>query len=285
MIACRQNWNPGFFETSSLFDPIAPLARKLAASHPRDWPDLHDYQALLDSTRGIVSTESGAVCQFVNQGARPGRFEQRYEPRIFLSGEIQTRLRNWHDFFQVLVWCLFPATKLRLNKLHFEAAGRRYHAASEQPNRSSVENAVTLFDECGAVVLSSSPTLLELVRDHDWKRLFWERRAELSRHLHCCLFGHALYEKSLRPYPGLTAHALLVPAATDFHEWAHEKRIAFIDRTMAGIFSRPHEDITTAMFSPFPLLGMPGSCAENGNESYYDNTDYFRPRRVAGGES
>jgi hypothetical protein len=28
-----------------------------------------------------------------------------------------------------------------------------------------------------------------------------------------------------------------------------------------------------------PVLGVPGWCPGNEQESYYDNTDYFRPRR------
>ena len=39
---------------------------------------------------------------------------------------------------------------------------------------------------------------------------------------------------------------------------------------------------TTRDLAPVPILGVPGWCADNGRESYYDNVEYFRPGRVRG---
>ena len=279
-------WDPHFFRQSTLFEPVADLARSLASQHPHNWPGLNDYQTLLTSIRDSLQTESGATLRFVGQDGRSDRFEQQYEPRIFLNGEIQTRTANWHDFFQVLVWCLFARTKLRLNKLHYEAASHRYRSQPRQRNRTAIENTVTLFDECGAVVVSSQPDLLDMLRQFHWKQLFWRQRDDVCQHMRCYLFGHALYEKALRPYTGLTAHALLLPVSTAFHDQPLHEQISHIDNWLVEMFSHPRDKIHSRMFHPLPLLGMPGTCDDNRHESYYDNTAYFRSaRRSVPGES
>jgi hypothetical protein len=45
--------------------------------------------------------------------------------------------------------------------------------------RGTTRDALTHFDECGIVVLSSQPELLDLLRDFRWKALFVERRADV----------------------------------------------------------------------------------------------------------
>jgi len=275
----RHNWNPNFHRQSPLFTPLHHLADQLAAAHPAVWPDIRDYQQLLNMNATQPYTGNGAALQFVCQGEKPATFDQHYEPRIYLSGEVQTREQNWHDFFQVLVWNLFPATKIQLNALHYHSALKRKTATPPQANRSSLENAITLFDECGIIIAASDPSLLTLIRNHQWKELFWHRRAELKKKLHCIVFGHALYEKALQPYIGMTGNALLLDVDESFHALSAPLRIKKLDNSVATVFSAPKHPINTRMLTPFPLLGIPGWDPDNDNEVYYDNRDYFRPRR------
>ena len=43
-----------------------------------------------------------------------------YEQRIFEQGLVPTRPANWHDFFNALIFLLFPQTKKEMNRLHVE---------------------------------------------------------------------------------------------------------------------------------------------------------------------
>lgn len=271
-------WDPEFPDrTPRLFTPLAPLARQLAALHPDDWPTLDDYNSLLLRQRGTVTSAVGAAIRFVPQDGKPLSFDCCYEPRIYLHGEIQTRTENWHDFFQVLVWTLFPKTKRRLNELHYHSARQRHQ--SGRGNRGPRENMLTLFDECGALVISSDRTLLSLIENFRWQELFWTRRAQLRERLRCIVFGHALYEKALNPYLGMTAQALLFHVDGETLEAGPHAQHAMLDSLLDEYLATRRTSLTPACLSPFPLLGMPGWHPGNDVAAFYDNRAYFRDGR------
>ena len=272
-------WNPDFPDTSPLFNPVRELAYKLTIEHPITWPDLDDYQYLLETETSKLCSQHGAPIRFVAQGDKASCFENNYEPRIYLKGEVQTRTQNWHDFFQVLVWAQFPRTKAQLNTLHYHAAHKRCTAIPPQPNRSPIENTITLFDECGIIITSSDPSLLDLIRNHQWKELFWQQRAELETKLHCIIFGHALYEKALQPYIGMTGHALLLTVNDSFHQLTRTQQCHQLDKRICDQLETCAPDMSPQMLTPFPLLGMPGWHTENDQAAFYDNTKYFRDKR------
>lgn len=205
----------------------------------------------------------------VPQGARPECFEQHYEPRIYLTGELQTRLHNWHDFFNALIWLRFPETKSVLNELHYFSALQR----GEKTNRSVLENAITLFDECGAVVISSRDDLLEMIRQHEWKKLFVDHRDSFDSEIKCIVFGHAMYEKALQPYLGMTTNTLLVHSADLL-----QGGVQAVDAYLANCWKQ-QLIASTSELRPLPVLGVPGWHTDNANPDFYNNTDYFRPRR------
>ena len=108
--------------------------------------------------------------------------------------------------------------------------------------------------------------------------MFWQNRTAVNTQLQCFIFGHAVYEKALEPYIGLTAHAVLFAVEADFFRWPLTMQLEYLDKTTAqafdlGLYPSPKH------FQPFPLLGMPAWDKDNDNESYYDNADYFRPGR------
>jgi hypothetical protein len=274
----RSHWEPDFLFRSALFEPLQPLAHRIGTG-ASGWPELADYQTWLDQSVGPLRSQGGAPIRFVEQAPKPTRVDDGYEPRIYLKGEVQTRTENWHDFFQVLVWCSFPRTKLAVNARHYEAIARRTATRPVHSQRTPIENALTQFDECGAVVLASDPSLLELVRDFRWKDLFWGRRDSVKRHMRCLIFGHALYEKALTPYPGMTAHCVLLTVENALFARPWPIQLAYVDRKLHESFQSPPSIQTPQDLAPFPLLGYPGWVPENQQEAYYDNTDYFRPGR------
>ena len=92
--------------------------------------------------------------------------------------EMFERVMHWHDFFQYLTWFMFPKTKAVINSIHIPAAKKRIAEGVELGRRTPIENMLSLFDEGGAVVISSDASLLQLIRDFQWKELFWHRRDE-----------------------------------------------------------------------------------------------------------
>jgi len=275
----RHHWNAAFAEQSPLFEQARELVAELCSRHLTDWPTLADYQQLLTGKNPGLCSQHGAPIQFVAQGGKPLHFEEHYEPRIYLKGEVQTRCQNWHDFFQVLIWCQFPETKVVLNALHYHAAIKRHTATPYKNNRSPLENAITLFDECGVIVTSSDPSLLDLIRNFQWQELFWHRRNELNKNLQCFIFGHALFEKALQPYIGMTGHALLLDIEDYFHHLGQVQQLRQLDEKLCALLNSNRMGMSTDMLTPFPLLGMPGWHRQNDQEDFYGNTAYFRSSR------
>jgi hypothetical protein len=272
----HDRWNWDFMSVSPLFFPLQTQARLLSCK-PQYWPSLEDYQVLLAQQPIPIHSLGGAAIQFVPQTAKPLQWQDDYEPRIYLTGEVQTRSENWHDFFQVLVWNTFPLTKAMLNAKHYQAIRQRKQFNPDSKQRTPVENALTQFDECGSIVVSCDNTLLECIHKFRWKDLFWQHRSELTTRLSCFVFGHAVYEKALNPYIGLTAHAVLFHVEASFFQWPLSRQLAYLDNITAHAFEYNHYP-SPKHLQPFPLLGMP-EWDDNNAEAYYDNTDYFRAGR------
>ncbi len=241
-----------------------PLARWLAQLSPQ--PDAEAVAAL--AAQNPVLTGSGKPVRFV----APQSDGMAYECRVWECGEVETRRDNWHDWFNALVWLSFPQTKNAITAAH---------VAAMQPQgelRGRIRDALTHFDECGIVVLSDKPDLLELLREFRWQELFVERRGEVRRHMCFMVFGHATYESLLAPFRGLTAKAVLLDCSAQELLLPVEPLIAAVDCRLAAIFrteryTRPRD------FQPLPLLGIPGVTAESEDPAYYDDTWQFRPGR------
>jgi len=259
-----------------MYEPVRKWASFFAGF--QQWPGLNDYRRLL-SDHPPIRTLNGQALSVVEQAGKPESFSEHYAPRIYYSGEIQTRTNNWHDFFQFLTWFAFPRTKAVINSIHIPLARERMEQGVDIGRRNPVENMLSLFDEGGVVILSSDESLLNHIRDFEWKKLFWERRDELDRNLRCVTFGHAMYEKGLRPYIGMTANAILLHVDQSVVDMRMDAQLAWVDEKLAEVFTEGSTYTKPRDLSPFPVLGMPGWMAENECEAFYDNAQYFRPGR------
>lgn len=274
----EQPWDAQFYTHFPIFEPLKLWAEKFS-QFDSGWPGLNDYQQVLDSIEVPIKTLSGRELQIVKQDGKPGHFHEHYAPRIYMTGEIQTRTENWHDFFQYLTWFMFPKTKAVINSIHVPAAMSRLEKEGDPGRRSAVENMLSLFDEGGAVILSSDTSLLQLIRDFSWKELFWDRRDELNSKLKLVTFGHALYEKGLSPYIGMTANCILMHVEQTLLQQENQAQLNWIDTELADLFKSGKTCTRPKDLSPFPLLGLPGWDKNNQVETYYENTQYFRPGR------
>ena len=269
------DWSQDFYIDNALFRQIAPFATLL--SYNNDWPKLSHFNQILINTHGQVRLSSGALLKFVEQGDKTSDPEKSYEARICLKGEIQTRSNNWHDYFQVLIWCAFNKTKQLINRLHYEAFNAR--VKKQLMNRSTVENTLTLFDECGVIIVSSRPELLQLISDYDWSTLFISNREAFDRDIKCFTFGHALYEKYLTPYIGMTAHGICLTVDPDFFSLDDEQQRNKIDDLACDFLTKAKSLTPATTLSPFPVLGIPGWDSRNNDPKFYQNKNYFREKR------
>jgi len=267
-------WQADFYRQSPLFSALVPTYQQMSIK-PDAWPDLNDYQNLIKSD--ILNRNQQRI-QFVSQSEQCEKFEDYYEPRVFLKGEVQTRLNNWHDFFQVLIWKIFPESKSLINDIHFQSAKQRLKHSPPIKQRTSTENFLTLFDECGIVIISNEPKLFENIVEFQWQQLFLENADLFSNKIDCFVFGHAMYEKALNPYIGMTAHAILLSVEETFFQWPLQQKLAWIDDAVCQWIEN-QERLKPGLLNPFPLLGVPGWYQGEQDKMFYQNEKYFRTSR------
>lgn len=210
-----------------------------------------------------ASAAQGLSVRFVSQAALPEG--QAYEQFIFEQGQVPTR-ENPHDFFNGLCWLRYPQTKQQLNRLQGAEIARQ----GVQSTRGPLRDALTLFDENAAVLQAPEP-LWQALLARDWQRLFVDLRS-LWGQVRLELFGHALLEKLVTPYKGITAHVYAVPVPlgldgdTAWDAWLANSLSA------DGLRHKP--------FTPLPVLGVPGWWPENAHAAFYADASVFRPRRA-----
>jgi hypothetical protein len=265
-------WNPDFADASPVFMPLRAAVHGLGAAA---WPGCADFNRVLAMRATPIVNSCGQRLRFVEQAARATAFEDKYEPRIFLRGEVPLRAGDWHDVFNALVWLTFPRAKAALNERHFRALERQCEHGKR--NRSPAQDALTLFDESGVIVVASENKLGGLLASHAWKELFWRRRAEAVQRMRFFLFGHGLYAKMRRPFTGVTGRGLMCDVTADFMALTPAQQIEYLDARIAARIGDAAHPLAARELASVPLLGIPGWCEDNGRESYYDNTAYFRP--------
>ncbi len=267
-------WDKQALLHAQIFSPLHALISRFSQD---SFPALEACNALLEARTSAICVSNGLPLRFVPQENGKLPFEAQYEPRCYLKGEVPTREFNWHDLLNALIWLTFPKTKAAINALHYRSL-----TTGKQPSlsqRGAVRDTLTLLDESGVIVAYSDEGLATLLREFQWKELFWQRRAEISSGMGFYLFGHGLYEKALNPYIGLTGQGLLLRVEPEFFNWSLAQRLTYLDDKLARHLAAPENCQDTRELSPVPLLGVPGWAAENERADYYDNTAYFRTGR------
>ena len=206
-----------------------------------------------------------APVRFVPQSELPPG--QAYEDCIFHSGRCPVRW-GLHDFFNGLCWLRFPHTKRRLNQLQAAAIA----AQGIQATRGVVRDALTLFDENGAV-LHAPPALWDALNAKDWHRLFVTLRP-LWADARLLLFGHALLEKLVSPRKPMVAHVYRASLAIDLEAFGPAD-LSRLDGALAADLSA--YTLASKPFAPLPVLGVPGWWAANEAPGFYDDVAVFRP--------
>lgn len=267
-----QNWNPNFMELSPMFEPFLHLRNFF--TNRRCWPEHIDLNYLNLQQNQQIMTQSGKRVCFIPQIIGKQRLEQKYESNIYLTGQVQTRDKNWHDLFNALVWQIFPRAKSALNHLHYQT--QLFESSNRIKYRSALRDAATLFDESGVIVVSSQETLIQLLKNFEWKQLFWRERDAVLSSMRFFVFGHGLYEKALNPYTGMTGKGIIFKVDEAFFDQTLLNQLQSIDLMLEPFLLQTL--LSSSDLTPIPLLGYPGWIEDNSNETYYENKKYFRSR-------
>jgi hypothetical protein len=255
----------------------------------RPWYDsVRPAVGLLELERlGLAGALSAAAASLalVNHAGQPIRFVPQaelpegraYEEFIGATGCVPTR-DNLHDFFNGLVWLTFPRIKQQLNAL--QAA--QIALAGVGKSRGPARDGATIFDEnCALLVVRADEegaALVVALREHAWSEALFARRGQFGGAAQVWLFGHALMEKLAAPRKAITAHTRVLEAPDAYFSWPHEEQRAWIDRHVAQALA--HDGLSTAAFTPLPVLGIPGWWPDQ-DAAFYADATVFRPKRAA----
>lgn len=186
-----------------------------------------------------------------------------------------------HDWFNALCWLRWPAIKARLNRL--QAGAIRAQPESVAGRRGPLRDAITLFDESGALFVCGDAGIVRCWRDFDWHGLFAARRAAFCAQVEVLVVGHALLEKLQAPYKAICAHALAVPrrlsaSGIPMHRAAGgPDALDVLDAEVAAGLDAAA--LTRERLAPLPVLGIPGWWPGNEDPAFYNDASVFRPAR------
>ena len=261
---------PASFAERALFEPIAARLGRFAEPGV---PGHSELDAVLAEAAPAACSGSGARIRFVP----PTGDAERYEARIFASGEVPTRADDWHDFFNALAWCAWPRTKAACNRLHLAELHAR--TAAGLPGRGPRRDALTQFDECGIVVVSTDAEFPALLAAHEWEEALWTRRPRLLQTTRFLVFGHGTWDQLRAPFVGLCAKALYRVVDPAWLALPATDALAETDAWLAAHLTANVDTLTPRSLSPLPLLGIPGVTPDSECAAYYRDTRQFRPRR------
>lgn len=249
------------FAAGAPFHHVAAEAAVLAGA---DWPTLDALNALAEARE--LRNAAGRPVRFAPQHVRCGQGE--YEASILADGLVPSRASNWHDLLNALTWLTFPRAKAALNAVQCEEL-----EAHRGGPRGAKSDAATLFDESGVLLIAEDAGLARLLAERRWQEAFVARRADWQG-VRAYVFGHAVLEKLLTPWPGITAKCLFLPVASVpdagvVPDWLDA---ALAQAWLVGDLRCP------ADLFPLPVLGLPGWWAANEDAMFYGNSQVFRPR-------
>jgi hypothetical protein len=270
VVPAIQSVDPTVFESQPLSDWAADYALLRQREH---WPDIAQLEVLREQASRIDGVQRP---RFSAQS--PGLLGDglHYEERI-RNGCVATREDNWHDLLNALVWLRYPRIKHALN-----SAQCRDIARIGRRQRTRPQCAMTHFDEAGAIVLCSDPSLLARWDQHDWQGLFWHDRQAWGARIAVQVFGHAILELALQSQRLLVAKCIVLMC-----DEAEPRRLSVdpgssrsrIDARVAELIAEGCELADPQDLRPLPLSGIPGWHAASKDEGFFIEAPCFRPLR------
>ncbi len=265
---------------------LSHLGARFAQDTPALWSASMDTRSALNFAVAILhahglpmKTGLGKKLKFIPQDDLPST--RAYEEHIALTGGVPTRL-NLHDFFNACVWLTFPLTKAVLNARQYEQIQTR----GIKDQRGAARDALTIFDENAAILVTSDPQRADALRGFGWHNR-WGATRDLwdvpfnphpKARAAAYLFGHALMEKLTEPRKAMCAHAWVVLVNDEWFAMNLVARMADLDTRLAAQLAQhafdPHD------FCPLPILGVPHFWQDNRDSAFYNDTTVFRAGRM-----
>jgi Protein of unknown function (DUF3025) len=232
-------WDAHFMARSPWFWPLSPAAARF--EHCADWPARADLDRAYADLALPLGAEPLRFAENVRKAdKRDGTrvvLERLYDGRITCAGEVPTRERDWHDFFNALCFMTFPRAKRALHRRQYGLLCQRIDvAATRLPSeRTPEQDALTLFDEGGAVIAAEPDEYRQLMAAGDGERTAMLTLYTQQGGARVIAFGHALFEhlvEGLRCPGGSTRVVCLESVRGEQREF-----LAGVDRALASLLS------------------------------------------------
>lgn len=263
-------WDPGFGGRHPGIETLRPGAGWPSWPH---WPELVQLQSLLDRADPRATNANGRPLRLARLDGSASAAD--FERRVAVDGILPVRQPGWHDLFNVVAWSAWPRAKAALNARHVAQL-----APDAGGNRSPSRDALTGFDEDGVVIAVVDERYERLVREFRWKELFRDQRAALTEAVRVFVFGHALAEKLLAPFVGITGKAVAFLVEPGFVQLDPAMQRRHLDDRLAERLKAGDRFQTPRELMPLPVLGLPGWWHQGDDADFYENSAYFRPGRV-----
>lgn len=223
----------------------------------------------------------GQPIAFVPQDSLPNT--TAYESHIAKTGNIPTR-DNEHDLFNACVWLTFPKTKALLNEYQHQQIE---HAGIKK--RTKLRDAITLFDENGAILVTCESNISDALCCFDWQnslvtpRAVWDIPSKPTPTAQAAVyvFGHALMEQLVEPRKPLCSHTWVILVSPGWFAQSTSERMCSLDELLKDSLQKQidSDELHTRSYQPLPILGVPHFWDENANAEFYDDAFVFRSGR------
>jgi hypothetical protein len=232
-------WEARFVARSPWFWPLSAAAARFEQFE--DWPARGDLDAAYAELALPLGAEPLCFAENVRKSdKRAGErvvLEKLYDGRISVVGEVPTRERDWHDFFNALCFMTFPRAKRALHRRQYGVLCERIdvNATRLPPARTPEQDALTLFDEGGAVIAAEPDVYQQLMAADEVGRQPILTRCTQAGSARVVAFGHALFEhlvEGLRVPGGSTRVVCLPSVRAQQREFLDE-----LDRALAAQLS------------------------------------------------
>lgn len=239
------------------------------------------------STHKSILTGADKPAKFITQtyfDSLPNT--QAYEAHIAKTGQIPTR-DNLHDLFNAWIWFTFPQTKAMLNRYQSLQIARDGISNA----RGRVRDAITIFDECGAIFVTSEESIAQALKNFDWQHCLvksrdtWDNPLKLhtikNANSSVYIFGHATLEQLVEPRKPICSHCKIVLVEADFFKLTMTERMCYLDKRLAIEVAEwlEQDNVQPRDLSPLPILGIPHFWNENKNAEFYEDAFVFRSGR------
>lgn len=237
----RHGWDADFGRLSPWFWPLAAASAHFAGF--AGWPTRCDLERMY---RALVGDRAGEPLRFVENVRKQDKsdgervlVDRLYDGRISVHAEVPTRERDWHDLFNALCFATFPLAKRALHRRQYRALSERIQPGMKRlpPSRTPEQDALTLFDEGGAVIAAEAAVHAQLMATEAGQRPGCLRSAVAEGRARVIPFGHALFEHLVEGLrcPGGSTRILLLedPRRPD------AELLAAVDRALCAELSDP----------------------------------------------